>query len=294
MNAARWVIAGFAAVAALSGCATQTPVSGDFPPVTPRQAQNGQYAGATVRWGGILIKTEPEAHETCFRVMGLPLDHAGKPEAEPRETETGRFVACASGFYDPVLYAAGREITFVGTVGKVKTETVGGYEYPYPQLAAGVVYLWPKRAGRPEGRRWYYNGYYRWQPGWWWWDEWGPEPPPPYTRPPHRRPPSHPPAPSTGPGRGGGAHRPPPSGPPIRIHATHPSRPPAEHRPPAHPRRPRPASPPRSTPSHPPPGRHAPPPSHHQPRPPREQPHPHPPPHPGSHGRALVVAAGGS
>jgi|GEM_PF-137973 len=280
---------------ALVGCATTTPVSGDFPPVTPRQAQASQYTGTTVRWGGILIKTTPQAHETCFRVMGLPLDRRGRPEAEPRETETGRFVACAPGFYDPVLYATGREITFVGTVGPVKTETVGSYQYPYPQLAARVVYLWPKRTGGGENERWYYNGYYRWQPGWWWWDQWGPEPPPPYDRPlSHHRPPAHPPAPSTAPQREpSGVHRRPP---PSHIPPAHPARPPRHQPPPrrpASPQRPAPSPPAtapshRPRPSHPPVRPHPPvrQPPQHEPRP---HPHPQRPPPPGSRGRGLAA-----
>jgi len=267
----RWLVAlaGAAAAAGLAGCATKTPVSGEFPPITPRAAQGGQYAGRTVRWGGVLIKTTPGAHDTCFRVMGVALDRSGRPRIDTGESDVGRFIACAKGFYDPVLYAAGREITFVGTIAGLKHESVGGYEYPYPRLVARVVHLWPKRSPqRPYRGYYYYNGgyYYPWAPtGWWgpgwWWEPWDLNAPPPYTRPPHREPPARPPSPA--PPHRGGADRRPPQGPPLRIHQPRPRppvKPPPEHlRPPAGPAqrppphaRPAPAAPPHSSPPHPP------------------------------------------
>lgn len=174
-----------AAAVGLGGCATKTPVSGTFPAISPRAAQSDQYVGKTVRWGGVLVETTPKSEKTCFRVMGLPLKDNGRPEKGQGIVESGRFLACASGFYDPVLYAAGREITFVGKVTGVVRESVGKYKYPYPRLAASIVYLWPKTSiARSSG---YYNGYfnmyYGWGPwGWggpsgWWGYPWGGFPP---------------------------------------------------------------------------------------------------------------------
>lgn len=187
----------------LSACATRTPVSGHFPSILPRQAQHDQYIGRRVRWGGVLLQTTPRAKQTCFRVMGLPLDRAGRPEVGPHETEVGRFIACAPGFYDPALYAVGREITFIGTIEAVKTEKVGDYKYPYPMLAANVAYMWPKAAPAVRSQPYYYDMYY-WGPwGWWgsdwWWGPWGLTPPLPYDRNPdtRRRPPPPPPMPGT-------------------------------------------------------------------------------------------------
>lgn len=197
----------------LGGCASRTPVSGSFPSITPKQAQGNQYTGRTVRWGGVLIKTKPQAGSTCFHVMGLPLDSDGRPRYGAAKTNTGRFIACAKGFYDPVLYAAGRKATFIGTVSGVKAEAVGGYQYPYPRLRARVVYLWPKVSLQ---RREPYVGPYIWGPWspWgpqWWWSTYG------YWPPPHRHDHDHdrqhhhlpPPAHSTG-GHGSVRHSPPP------------------------------------------------------------------------------------
>ena len=85
--------------ALLGGCATITPVSGRFPDITPRAAQSGTAQGKQVRWGGKLIETRPEAHETCFTVLGEPLRRDGRPEPERGEAHTGRFLACARAEY---------------------------------------------------------------------------------------------------------------------------------------------------------------------------------------------------
>lgn len=208
---------------AMGGCATRTPVSGQFPAITPRAAQGGGDVGRTVRWGGVLIDTSPEAGRTCFRVMGLPLAADGRPETGSAQTETGRFIACSHGFYDPVLYAAGRKITFVGTVAGVEEEAVGGYHYRYPKLAASVVYLWPRPSPAPATPA-YYGMYYgwgpwgwpsAWGPDWWWWSPWGLTPPPPYVRPlPQPLPP-----PLRKPPPGGGAHEPLPRARPPAMHS---------------------------------------------------------------------------
>lgn len=188
--------------AGLAACATKTPVSGTFPAISPREAQNNEHDGTTVRWGGILIDTTPKSNETCFRVMGLPLSGDGRPQMGQGVREAGRFQACASGFYDPVLYARGREITFIGAITGVSQETVGKYKYPYPQLAASVVYLWPNAYASPNTRL-YYSMYYGWGPwlgpGWgpgWWGYPWGGFlPPPPSVRPPQVQAPPRPPPP---------------------------------------------------------------------------------------------------
>ncbi|MCK9188539.1 Slp family lipoprotein [Acidithiobacillus sp.] len=161
----------------LGGCETVTPVSGQFPPITPHQAQAGAEGGKLVRWGGTLIQAQPKAQETCFTVMALPLRQDGRPYLGQKRFDEGRFIACAPGFYDPVLYAAGREITFVGTVTGVHVEKIGGYEYPYPNLQASTVYLWPVEEPEPTTSTVFINGGWYggpWGPwGWWGGPGWG-------------------------------------------------------------------------------------------------------------------------
>ena len=161
----------------LSACATLTPVSGKFPPITPRQSQTGAEDGKVVRWGGTIIHAQPEATKTCFKVLAFRLHSDGRPKTRQGVSDQGRFLACAPGFYDPELYSPGREITFIGTISGVRTEKVGGFDYPYPKLQASQVYLWPLRLPARVSRTvyidsgfgWGWGGPYFWGgPGWWW------------------------------------------------------------------------------------------------------------------------------
>lgn len=164
------------AVLALSGCATMSPVAGNFPPITPRQSQTGIENGKQVRWGGTIIRTQPKASQTCFQVLSFPLNSQGRPKTGRGVNDQGRFLACAPGFYDPDLYSPGRSATFIGTITGVRTIKVGEFPYPYPKLEASRVYLWPLRPMRVtqnvyvnNGFGWWWGGPYPWWgPGWWW------------------------------------------------------------------------------------------------------------------------------
>lgn len=160
--------------ALLSGCATITPVSGNFPKIAPEQAQSGRDDGKIVRWGGELIETQPEEHQTCFTVLGEPLRHNGQPKSEKGEAHTGRFLACTPGFYDPMVYSSGRNITFVGRVVGVVHHKIGQFNYLYPKLEAGAVYLWPLRPIKPPVQEQFYMGVgFGNYPGWWYGPGWG-------------------------------------------------------------------------------------------------------------------------
>lgn len=160
------------ATAALAACASvPKPLKGTFAPVSAVTAQQGGSDGHTVRWGGSIIKTEPGPQETCFYVLARPLNDEARPESTGQNDTQGRFVACHSGFYDPEVFARGREITVTGVLHGAVTQKVGEYQYPYPRVEASVVYLWPK-----YNASYYYNtGYY--DPWWGWgggpWGPWG-------------------------------------------------------------------------------------------------------------------------
>ena len=59
------------------------------------------------------------------------------------DASNGRFVACRAGFYDPAIFEAGREVTFIGHIDGYETTKIGDYDYKLPKLAADIVYLWP-------------------------------------------------------------------------------------------------------------------------------------------------------
>jgi outer membrane lipoprotein len=142
-------------IALLGGCATAPePLRGEFPALTPQASLNQGISNQRVRWGGEIVDAIPGRDETCFEVLGQNLNDQGRP-VESANSQ-GRFIACAQGFYDPAIYAEGREVTVVGTLTTTLTRKIGDYDYRYPQVSAQQVYLWPEEstyARRP------YSGY---------------------------------------------------------------------------------------------------------------------------------------
>ena len=108
-------------------------------------------------------------------MLGEPLRRDGRPEPERGEAHIGRFIACAPGFYDPMLYRAGREITFIGRVQGIAHRKIGQFNYTYPTLAASTVYLWPIRPQRPriQQEQVYMGAGFGYFPGWWYGPGWG-------------------------------------------------------------------------------------------------------------------------
>ena len=150
----------------LAGCATQPPVSlstGPFANITPLAAQTQNFAGNKVRWGGTIASVTPRKSETCFQVVSHSLDSMARPEEEDKSD--GRFMACSPGFYDPAIYAAGREVTVVGMLQPSVSGKIGEYDYRFPLIAADQIYLWPKREARPIYPDPYYPLWY--SPGPW-------------------------------------------------------------------------------------------------------------------------------
>ncbi|MEO6064874.1 MAG: Slp family lipoprotein [Lysobacterales bacterium] len=128
---------------ALIGCATAPrPLQGEFTQVRPLDAARAD--GAKVRWGGSIIAVEPRAGETCFEVLGRELGSSARPR--PTDTSDGRFLACRSGFYDPAVFKAGRDITVVGALAGTEVRKVGEFDYSYPRVTASALYLWPERS----------------------------------------------------------------------------------------------------------------------------------------------------
>ncbi len=163
-----WIVIG---ALALGGCATiPKPLEGNYPPVSLDAARAGTAQGTRVRWGGEIIQTTPREEQTCFTVLAEPLDSQARPQRG--EDSLGRFVACKQGFYDPEVFAKGRELTVTGNLEGTIQQKVGQYDYTYPKVAADTVYLWPKRplyAAVP-----YYDPFWGpCDPFWCGWGPWG-------------------------------------------------------------------------------------------------------------------------
>ena len=163
------------ASACLASCATvPAPLQGQFSNVTPRDA-NHAASGEAVRWGGEIITATPKSDATCFEILARKLDASARPSFE-RDPADGRFIACRNGFYDPEVFAKGRDITVVGHVTGTDHGKIGDFDYSYPHVAADAIYLWPRQSRQPRSPYydpWMYGyGGFGWGP--YWGPNWGP------------------------------------------------------------------------------------------------------------------------
>ncbi|NJN45453.1 MAG: hypothetical protein HC808_02010 [Candidatus Competibacteraceae bacterium] len=110
------------AVVLLAGCAT----SGDYNPIRDADFKgpalhtvraefgSGAFNGVRVRWGGEIAGVENQRAETWLEIVEHPLGRSGRRVTSA--PAKGRFIARFSGFLDPAIYAAGRQITVIGTL----------------------------------------------------------------------------------------------------------------------------------------------------------------------------------
>mgnify|MGYP001057920814 CR=1 FL=1 len=146
----------------VSACATiPQPIAGDaseFSPILANQA-TPQSTGQRVRWGGVLVSTEPQTDRTCLEVLARELDRSARPIVR-NDVHFGRFMACGPGFRDPAVYTQGREVTLIGELTGFTEDLIGEYMYRYPMVTTQSLYLWPERAEREEPTR-MYGGFYQ-------------------------------------------------------------------------------------------------------------------------------------
>lgn len=148
------------------GCASVPEPVREAPLTSPDPAQvranPGNYAGMTVRWGGVIVAVENEAKESVVQVVSRPLARSTRPQET--DESWGRFIVRLKGFIDPVDYAPGREITVIGAVDGVEERNIGTYRYSYPLVRATSYYLWPLRPP-PIPDPYYYSPFYNpWYP----------------------------------------------------------------------------------------------------------------------------------
>lgn len=149
----------------LGACATiPQPIAGDaaqFSPILANQA-TPQSVGQRVRWGGVLVSTEPQTNQTCLEVLARELDRSARPIVR-NDVHFGRFMACGPGFRDPAVYTEGREVTLIGELSGFSDGLIGEYTYRYPMVTTQSLYLWPERSEKDDLNR----GYAGFYPGFW-------------------------------------------------------------------------------------------------------------------------------
>lgn len=136
-----------AAVLTLAGCAATPP----FPPTLTQQAQsvpspealsqNPRAPTTPIAWGGTIVRTVNEAHDTLITVLAYPLNGAMRPQLQGRPL--GRFILRNPGFLDPLIYAPNRELTVIGRVNQFQHGKIGEQPYTFPVVAPQALHLWP-------------------------------------------------------------------------------------------------------------------------------------------------------
>jgi len=157
------------AVMLLAGCAT----SGGYNPIrdndfkgpalqTVRAALDPDtFKDTRVRWGGEIAKVENQRAETWLEIVEHPLQRSGRPRDV--SNSEGRFIARITGFLDPAIYDAGRQVTVIGTLTDKIQRTIGEYPYQFPVVTVENYQLWEERRD-PEVI--YYHDPF-WSPWYW-------------------------------------------------------------------------------------------------------------------------------
>lgn len=157
------------AVLALAGCTTvPEQLQGTYPPVSPLRVEAAEF-GSTVRWGGVIIDSTHSRDDTCFEILSRDLDKYLRPRVEDRSA--GRFIACKEGFYDPEVFARGREVTLVGRIRAIEVRNVDEFEYHYPVVDVEELVLWEVREEVLVVDNLYYSPF--WHPYYWHGAYWG-------------------------------------------------------------------------------------------------------------------------
>ena len=130
-------------ILALSACTTiPEQIDGTYPEISPARVEPGVF-GSSARWGGVILDANNKGSGTCFEVLSRELDKFLRPELA--DATLGRFIACADGFHDPVIFTEGREITVTGLIQNIEVRKVGDFDYRYPVLKVEDLVLWEKR-----------------------------------------------------------------------------------------------------------------------------------------------------
>jgi len=149
----------------LTSCSSNIPLqirqttASNITPAEARQKADA-FAGQSVRWGGEIISIENKPDYTQLTVLAKPLDDDGSPQTST--SHQGRFIAQINRFLEPSLYAAGRQITVVGTFTQILTRMIGEYPYQHPVVMVDTFHLWPVPL-EPEPDYWY-DPWYPWGP----------------------------------------------------------------------------------------------------------------------------------
>ena len=138
----------------LAGCATPGPYAdaGYNPAVKPGMGIDNlkNHLGEQVLWGGVVVATRNLQNSTQLEILAYPLNSGQRPMTD--RSAAGRFLALHAGYLEPKDYAAGREVTVLGTLSRVQEGKIGEAAYTYPVIEARGVHLWPEQQSESQPR----------------------------------------------------------------------------------------------------------------------------------------------
>jgi outer membrane lipoprotein len=112
-------------------------------------ADSGQeMSGSRVLWGGVIVSTSNLKERTRLEILAYPLDSNHRPQTDKQAGS--RFLAFYPGYLESVDYAAGRQVSMVGTVSGIEEARLGEHSYRYPSIDAEQIHLWP--VAQPESK----------------------------------------------------------------------------------------------------------------------------------------------
>ena len=136
----------------LNACASSTGfrLDGVDRQLTPAQARAtpDRALGQKVLWGGVIVDSRNLKDHTRIEVVSYPLDRDLRPDIEARPGT--RFLLENAGYLETADYAAGRELSTVGTVTGTVKGKIGEADYIYIRLRADQLHLWPKERPAPS------------------------------------------------------------------------------------------------------------------------------------------------
>lgn len=120
---------------------------------TPAQvAQTPErYASAQVIWGGRVVGVKNFADHSEIEVLAYPLDSSQRPKFGAGGS--GRFIATAKGYLEPMNYPEGAPITVEGQLAGTRGGKVGQADYLFPLVQITQSHVWTAeemRGGHPN------------------------------------------------------------------------------------------------------------------------------------------------
>ncbi|MDH5392074.1 MAG: Slp family lipoprotein [Gammaproteobacteria bacterium] len=151
----------------LPACSSHIPASikhapDAAPDITQVRQHADRYLSQTVRWGGVILKTENKKNSSWLSIIALPLNKVGEPQIT--DNSPGRFIAIIDEFVEPLVYKPERLITVTGQLMRTQALNIGEFSYEYPVIKVDHYYLWP---AKPESNVADY-------PPFWWHDIYSP------------------------------------------------------------------------------------------------------------------------